>query len=349
MKPQKEALLSVSELDVYLGATRHQALAGVSFEVARGERVALLGPSGCGKSTLLRTIAGFERPERGSVVLDGRVLADAERHVPPHQRATGMVFQDYALFPHLSVAENVAFGLSGVARAERARRATELIELVGLDGLQRRKPGELSGGQQQRVALARALAPEPRLLLLDEPFSSLDSGLRAATRRHTEQVLSRSQVTAVLVTHDQAEAMAFAERLLVLRDGQVEQAGAPHELYRRPRNAFVANFVGVANVLPGDAQGRHALTALGHVALQHAADGPVSLCVRPEAIRLSASAPKTVVGRVVSREYQGGFTAYNVRGDGFEVIVHDHQVRGFGVGEAVSLLVSDEAAVLTPD
>lgn len=349
-----EVLLSVLDLSVVLGTARHRAVAGVSFDVHAGERVALLGPSGCGKTTLLRTIAGFERPLSGSITLAGRLLADATHHVPAHQRNTGMVFQDYALFPHLDVVDNVAFGIAHLPAKERARRTTELIELVGLTGFEERRPSELSGGQQQRVALARALAPKPRLLLLDEPFSSLDSGLRTATRRHTERVLSAASATALLVTHDQAEAMSFAQRLFVLRQGRIEQEGPPEQIYRSPRTAFVARFVGTANVLDAEATGAHASTPLGAVSLQGPAQGPVSLCLRPEQIRLGAP-DREPRGEVVSREYQGACTVYRVRGAGFEVSAEMVGVSPLAVGGAlpivgdtVSLEVVGEAAVLAP-
>ncbi len=340
-------LLVVRDLHVALGSLRQPVLRGVNFEVAAGKRLAVLGPSGCGKSTLLRAIAGFEHPDRGSIVLDGRTLSEGTSHVPPHRRGTGVVFQDYALFPHLSVTENIAFGLRSLARGERQRRTLELLELVGLGGLQQRKPAELSGGQQQRVALARALAPEPRLLLLDEPFSNLDSALRITTRRHTEAVLQRAGVTAILVTHDQGEAMAFADRLVVLRDGCIEQAGAPQQVYASPKNGFVARFLGAANVLPGYARGDQARTPLGRVAVRRAAEGKVTLCLRPEA--LSLHAPNGgVVGRVVGREYQGSFTAYQVELADCRVVVHEPGA-SYAVGDPVSVQVTQPAAVLDAD
>ena len=337
-------LLRVRDLHVALGTPRQPVLRGLSFEVAAGERMAVLGPSGCGKSTLLRTLAGFERPDRGSIVLDNQTLAEGASHVPPHRRATGMVFQDYALFPHLTVLDNVAFGLRSLSHAERHRRTLELLKLVGLEGLHPRRPAELSGGQQQRVALARALAPQPRLLLLDEPFSNLDSALRITTRRHTEAVLQRAGVTAILVTHDQGEAMAFADRLVVLRDGCIEQTGIPAQVYAAPKNGFVARFLGAANVLQGEGHGTHVQTPLGPVAVHRSAEGKVSVCLRPEA--LSLRAPEgPIVGRVVGREYQGSFTAYEVELADCRLVVHESNAN-HAVGDTVSIQVTQPGAVL---
>lgn len=344
----RSPLLLVRQLCVSVGRTRHRALTDVSLSVHRGQRVAVLGPSGCGKSTLLRTIAGFERPDGGDIQLDGATLTGATIHVPPHRRSTGLMFQDYALFPHLSVQDNIGFGIAHVDKVEHTRRVAELLQLVGLTGFSSRKPGELSGGQQQRVALARALAPQPRLLLLDEPFSSLDSGQRVVTRRHTEQVLAKAGVTAILVTHDQAEAMAFAERLIVLRGGRIEQEGSPVQVYESPRNAFVAKFMGAANVMEADARGSVADTPLGPLDLQAPANGKVWVCLRPEVIEL-VDAEGAVAGRVVKREYQGAYTAYEVQGQGFQVVVHELSRAQVAVGEAVSLRVRGAVAVLAPE
>lgn len=214
---------------------------------AAGETVALLGPSGCGKTTVLRIVAGLERPDRGRVLLAGRDATDW----PPERRGVGLVFQSYALFPHLSVAGNVAYGLRFRRGVDRRSRVGELLELVGLRGYERRKPHQLSAGQQQRVALARALAPEPTLLLLDEPLSALDAALRKNLRGELRALLAKFGVTAVYVTHDQEEALALADRVAVMRDGRLEQVAAPADLYNRPRTPFVATFLGRANLWPG--------------------------------------------------------------------------------------------------
>ncbi len=235
-----------------------EALAGVDLAVERGMFAAVLGASGCGKTTLLRIIAGFERPDSGEVYIDGRLVASADVHIPPEHRNVGIVAQDGALFPHLNVAANIAYGLDGgwrffksaARRAERAARVEELLELVGLPGMGTRRPDELSGGQQQRVALARALAPRPTMILLDEPFSALDAGLRVEVREQVRDVLKSLDTTAVLVTHDQSEALSMADRVAIMRSGRVVQFGAPVEVYTHPSDAEVAGFLGDAVLVP---------------------------------------------------------------------------------------------------
>lgn len=263
------------------------AVDDLSLSVLADEILCLLGPSGCGKTTLLRLIAGFERPDAGTVTVAGRVVASDHTWVQPERRRIGFVFQDFALFPHLSVLDNVAFGLSKLPRAERLRVAAEVLDLVGLTVFTARYPHQLSGGQQQRVALARALATEPHLLLLDEPFSNLDAALRGATRDEVRAILKRTGTTAIMVTHDQQEALSFADRVAVMRDGRLEQVGAPVDVYREPRTAFVAGFLGPTNLLRGTARGFVADTALGEVPLASEADGRVVLSLRPESLRFA--------------------------------------------------------------
>jgi iron(III) transport system ATP-binding protein len=344
------ALLTVEDLCVFLGAMRHPAVDHASFDLRAGERLCLLGPSGCGKTTLLRAIAGFQRVGGGSITLDGRRLSDTRVHVPAHERGVGIVFQDFALFPHLSIADNVGFGLARLTPTERRTRTAALLELVGLEGHDKRLPSELSGGQEQRVALARALAPSPRLILLDEPFSSLDTDLRAAMREHAVRVLAASGAAALLVTHDQSEALSFAERLIVLRDGHVEQVGSPEVLYRAPRNAFVARALGGVNLVVGEAHGEFARTAFGSVPLQSPAHGVVSLCIRPETLRITRSdAPGQLAefrGDVTQRVFQGPTCAYRIQGSGFELSVSAPGDTTYAVGETVSLSVTSPAAVL---
>src|ERR671910_160939 len=228
--------------------------------VERGEFVALLGPSGCGKTTLLRLIAGFEDPDGGTVDVAGRRVAGAGTWVPPEQRRVGMVFQDYALFPHLTVAENVGFGLS---RRARSARVAELLAIVGLDGLGRRYPHELSGGQQQRVALSRALAPSPELVLLDEPWSNVDPFLRETLRAEVSEIIRPLGVTVLLVTHDREEAFSLADRIALMRDGSVVQEGTSEDLYFSPVSRWAAEFVGAANVLTGRIVGGLVETSIG--------------------------------------------------------------------------------------
>lgn len=266
-----------------------QVLAGVDLTVHPGSFTAVLGPSGCGKTTLLRVVAGFDHPDQGTVTLGGRQVAGPHRLVPARQRGIGYVAQEGALFPHLDVTANIAFGLP---RRDRrgGSRISELLELVGLDPtLAHRLPHELSGGQQQRVALARALAPRPDLILLDEPFSALDAGLRAETRTAVAAACAAAGTTTVLVTHDQDEALSLADTLAVLHRGAVAQVGQPHELYHRPVDAFTATFLGDAVLLPGTAHGDTVTTELGELPLAQArsATGPVLVVLRPEQLRMT--------------------------------------------------------------
>lgn len=278
------------------------ALDDASLTVAPGEFVALLGPSGCGKTTALRVAAGFERPDSGRVEIDGAAMADNGVFVAPERRAVGMVFQDYALFPHLDVAANVGFGLP---RRDRPERVRELLEVVGLGGLGRRSPGELSGGQQQRVALARALAPTPKLVLLDEPWSAIDALLREEMREELARVLRAQGVTVVLVTHDREEAFTLADRIALMREGRVVQCGTPEELYFRPADRWAARFVGASNMVPADLA-RHLGANGGDLPAQ--AD---EVLLRPERIglELDPSGP----AEVVHRTFLGHDVLYRVR------------------------------------
>jgi putative spermidine/putrescine transport system ATP-binding protein len=296
------------------------ALDGLDLDITGGEFLALLGPSGCGKTTALRAIAGFDRPDGGRVLLDGRDITD----VPANKRDMGMVFQAYSLFPNLSVADNVAFGLKVRRRdkAERSGRAAELLELVGLADRGDRYPHQLSGGQQQRVALARALAVAPQVLLLDEPLSALDAQVRVQLREEIRRIQLELGITTVFVTHDQAEALSVADRVGVLRAGRLEQVASPDELYERPATAFVAEFVGTMNRLPavlrdGEVQllgTRRPLAGAGPV------DGPVVALVRPESLLVTAD--PAGAGRVVTRTFSGASTRVLVAlPDGVEVRV----------------------------
>lgn len=242
--------LELRSVQQAFGAT--PVLRDLSFTLAHGRIGCLLGPSGCGKTTALRCIAGFERIAAGAIVLDGNAISRANAHLAPEKRRMGMVFQDYALLPHLNARDNVAFGLHALPRGQRRARAQEYLDLVGLPGYGKRYPHELSGGQQQRVALARALAPEPQLILLDEPFSSLDVDLRAHLAREVREILRRCGATALMVTHDQLEAFAMADEIGVLNAGRIEQWDSPYNLYHRPATRFVADFIGQGVLLPGE-------------------------------------------------------------------------------------------------
>ena len=257
-------------------------LHGIDLDVAPGEIVVLLGPSGCGKTTLLRSIAGLERIADGTIEIDDKQVASPTHHERPERRRIGMVFQDWALFPHMTVGENVAYGLS---RSDpHDARVAEVLDLVGLPGHEGRMPSTLSGGQQQRVALARALAPRPSVILLDEPFSNLDTGLRVRVRSEVHRLLTGLGITAVFVTHDQEEAFVLGDRVAVMRAGRIEQFDVPAALYERPASAWVASFVGDANFVPGTADGLVARTDIGSVTLTSPASGAVDVLVRPEQI-----------------------------------------------------------------
>jgi len=258
------ALLELARVGKRFGADRPAAVDDLTFGLDAGCILALLGPSGCGKTTTLRLIAGFEAPDAGQIAIGGRVVARAGHvGVPPEERSVGVVFQDYALFPHLTVEANVAFGVSRRPRAERQARVARMLELVGLAEFAGRYPHELSGGQQQRVATARALAPEPALLLLDEPFSNLDADLRAQMRDEVQKLLRTTGTTAIFVTHDQEEAFTIADEVGVLNRGRLEQLGTPETIYHHPATPFVAAFVGAADFLPGLVTSQGVVTEIG--------------------------------------------------------------------------------------
>jgi iron(III) transport system ATP-binding protein len=288
-----------------------------SFCVERGEVVALLGPSGCGKTTLLRLVAGFERPDEGSVEIDGRIVASSGgAWLPPERRRVGMVFQDYALFPHLTVAENVGFGLP---RRTRPGRVPELLAVVGLGAHGRRYPHELSGGQQQRVALARALAPAPELVLLDEPWSNVDPFLRESLRAEVVDIIRPLGVTVVLVTHDREEAFSLADRIALMREGQVVQEGTSEELYFEPVSRWAAEFVGAGNVLTGRVVHGVVETPIGSFPANGASGGgSARVLVRPELLELACDPAGKA--EVVGREFRGHDVFYRVLLDGVELV-----------------------------
>ncbi|HVR96416.1 MAG TPA: ABC transporter ATP-binding protein [Thermoanaerobaculia bacterium] len=316
--------LVLDRLDKSFGAQR--VLHGLSLAVEKGEVLALLGPSGSGKTTALRLVAGFERPDAGRIEVGGEDVTT----FPPARRNFGMVFQHYALFPHLTVGENVAFGLEtrGLGRDEVRRRVGEALSLVDLAGFEGRRVGEISGGQQQRVALARALAPEPRVLLLDEPLSNLDPTLRERTRRELKRAIQRVGITTVLVTHEQEEAFDLGDRVAVLQGGLLHQVGGPEDLYERPATRFVAGFVGRASGLPGTFRAgkvhlRDGIAWEG-VPAETLADGSAAeLVVRPESLDfVPAGSPGALPGRVTERRYAGPVTYFLVAlQDGLEIEV----------------------------
>ncbi len=348
---------SLSVRDLWKGYTDTPVLAGVELEVPAGSLTAVLGLSGCGKTTLLRVIAGFERAERGSVSLGDRTLDDGRTYLAPERRGVGYVPQEGALFPHLSVRENVAFGLS--RRERRGNAVAGLLEMVGIAPLAQRLPHELSGGEQQRVALARALACRPHALLLDEPVSSLDASLRSYVREEVHALLREQGVTTVLVTHDQEEALSLADVVAVLRDGSIVQRAAPAELYARPVDERLARFLGAVNVVDAQFEDGIARTSLGTLELGDTAangDGRVGLApragvvmVRPEQLEVhpyeggtdGASAPAGVRGRIEQCRYYGHDALLHIRSEetgGVELLLaRVDGERALPVGTAVSV------------
>lgn len=313
----------------------------VSFNLESGDILALLGPSGCGKTTTLRMIAGFEQPDEGQLFLHGKNVTA----LPPQQRRIGIVFQDYALFPHMSLGQNVAFAMRHVPKAKRAAKAREWLDLVGLADLVKRMPDELSGGQQQRVALARTLAAEPELVLLDEPFSNLDAALRESTRKEVRKLFKASGTTAILVTHDQGEALSFADQVGVMHAGKLLQMDRPEHIYQRPATAFVAEFLGHTNLLDGDADGEIAQTALGPVGIDSAIKGPVRVSLRPEHLAMSP-AEQGKGATIIEREFRGHdcFYLLEQQGQRYSVITPSHTL--WKVGEKVDLEPQRRGSVL---
>jgi iron(III) transport system ATP-binding protein len=308
----KAAELEISGLSAGYGGV--PVLLNTDLVVRSGSLTCVLGASGCGKTTLLRVIAGFTPAQDGAVRIGGQLVESREHRLSPEQREVGYVPQEGALFPHLTVEQNVGFALPRMRRQDRRARADavgEMLDLVGMEDVAGRLPHQLSGGQQQRVAVARALASRPKVLLLDEPFASLDAGLRARIREDIRSVLQAAHVTAVLVTHDRAEALSLGDEVAVLRDGHVLQVDAPVRLYRRPSDPYVASFVGDANLLPATVQGRRVATALGDLDLDvesdcRPGDGPGVAVVRPEHLRLTAPDGRGgVQGEVIRVEYHG--------------------------------------------
>ncbi|MFP8957702.1 ABC transporter ATP-binding protein [Natrialbaceae archaeon A-CW3] len=297
------------------------AVETLSLSVGEGELLTLLGPSGCGKTTTLRLLAGLERPSSGSIRIDGEpvAVADDSTFVPPEQRDVGVVFQDFALFPHMTAAENVAFGIGDLPKPERDRRVTELLELVGLGDQGESSPDQLSGGQKQRVALARSLAPEPEMLLLDEPFSNLDVDLRVEMREEVRRILKATGVTAISVTHDQEEALSISDRVAVMSDGQLKQIDTPEDIFQHPKSRFVAGFLGHASFVPGRVDGDIVHTTLGPIgrdrihglALEYDRTD-IDVLLRPDDVIATPTTPENADGEVTYRRYLGPTILYRI-------------------------------------
>ncbi|CAN5665119.1 ABC transporter ATP-binding protein [soil metagenome] len=328
-------LLAVDGLTRRFRAGEGAAVEGVSFSVLDGELLALLGPSGCGKTTTLRMIGGFETPDAGRIRLRERDITA----LPPEKRGIGFVFQDYALFPHLSVLDNVMFGLRGRPLAKRLEWGRDILAMVGLADLGPRFPHELSGGQQQRAALARTLAVAPPLVLLDEPFSNLDAAMRVETRQEVRAMLKAAGSSAILVTHDQEEALALADRIAVMEGGRLRQLGTPAQIYREPVSEFVASFIGRSNIIRGQANGASAETIFGNLDLSREAAGDVTVAVRPEQITLHPS--PDAKGVIVGREFRGHDQLYWVRANDRTVLVIAGPVPIIEIGTRVRLEVCD--------
>ena len=313
---------------------KHLAVDGASLAVSEGETLALLGPSGCGKATLLRLLTGLTTADEGRVLLAGEALAGPGIHVPPEQRRVGMVFQDWALFPHLTVEKNVAYGL-GPDDIQRGR-VDEALELVGLADIGDRYPQDLSGGQAQRVAVARALAPRPRVLLLDEPFSNLDTEFRVKLRSEVAALMREVGMTAVFVTHDQEEAFVVGDQVAVMREGRIIQQGTPTEVYERPASPWLAAFVGEANLIAGVGSGDTADTMLGAVRLSEPAWGPCRVAIRPEHLLIGNGND----GMVTNVEFYGHDTSYGVELGAVSLQVRGMAAPRFGIGDRISLTYS---------
>lgn len=343
-------MLALEQLAVAYGP--HQVVKDISFALAQGQIGCLVGPSGCGKTTILRAIAGFEAPAAGVVRLQGQAVSTAVEQLVPEQRKVGMVFQDFALFPHLTVADNISFGLKQRSKAEKTAKVKQLLQLVGLPDLGQRYIHQLSGGQQQRVALARALAPEPKVLLLDEPFSSLDAEFREVLARDIRKILKQLQITAVLVTHDQFEAFAMADMIGVMQHGQLQQWATPYELYHRPASRFVADFVGRGVMLPGVMLDQQQVeTCLGIFRQRYLAEAQegdrVDVLIRPDDIVHDDDSE--IKATVLDKSFRGSHILYTLAlaaGEQVYCLALSHH--NHAIGEQIGIRLDLDHLVLFP-
>ncbi|WP_299177981.1 ABC transporter ATP-binding protein [uncultured Neptuniibacter sp.] len=342
--------LNLTDVTLAYGAT--EIVHNVSLTLQHGEIGCLLGPSGCGKSTLLRAIAGFEPVKSGTIKMLGRCLSSKAENVPTEKRNIGMVFQDIALFPHLSIADNISFGIRDWVKSEQSKRVAELLDLVGLPGVEARYPHSLSGGQQQRIALARAIAPKPDLLLLDEPFSGLDANLRETLVPEIRDILKHESMSAILVTHDQMEAFAMADKVAVMQQGVIQQWGTAFNIYHEPKTRFVADFIGLGEFLQATIKDEYSVDSalgclIGDEPLKYAPGTPVELLIRPDDIQHAENSPLT--GKIVSKWFRGSHYLYHVQLEHGEILPcitachHDHNV-----GEDLGISIELDHLVVLP-
>ena len=343
-------MLEVKNVSIAYG--KNVVVEGVSLELEKGEIGCFLGPSGCGKTTLLRAIAGFEPLKDGEILLNSNAVSSTKLHLAPEQRNIGMVFQDFALFPHLNIADNIAFGMKHLKRSEQQTRIAQLLEMVSLDGYEKRYPHELSGGQQQRIALIRALAPKPDLLLLDEPFSSMDVDLREELATEVRDILKEENITAILVTHDQNEAFIVADTVGVMQEGKLTQWANGYELYHEPANSFIADFIGKGVFIEGEVLCEHSIKTSLATVHEKVPNGCKSGCkvnvfIRPDDIILDKTS--NLKAKVIGREFRGANFLYILEiegGDKLLTLEHSHQRHD--IGSEVGLRLELEHVVVFP-
>lgn len=341
-------IIGIHGVAKYLGREKVAAVNDLSLEVNRGEILTILGPSGCGKTTTLRLIAGFEAPDSGTILINGIPVAGDGMFVSPEKRNVGIVLQEFALFPHMNVRRNIAFGLRGMSKNEADERVKTMIDLTGLHGLEERFPYQLSGGQQQRVALARALAPSPLIVLLDEPFASIDPDLRSRVRMDLKRILKEAGVTAIFVTHDQEEAFLVADRIVVMNKGQIHQIGTPMEIYHNPHDRFVAEFVGHADFVPGKVASASVATEIGEFVLNNNSipDGDqVSVMLRPSDIQVVPT--EAGIGTIEFVEFKGHEVLYSIKLKSGQII-HSSQHSSYvpAVGTHVNIVANPNHAIV---